>query len=263
MLWGVHKLGKTSYLVGTVHFFPFSFRKTLTGLITEVDRVFLEGPLDESSRQQVVAKGSRGDSSALLRALDPDTIRRINIALSPGKAGFHRVNLFLPLFHSKTIEFPSCIEGLQPWMAFFNTWVQYLRQRGWDYSMDLDAFHIAGKLAKSVCFLESIQEQIEALEGIPVERIIAFFKDIKNWDRYIEQHIRFYLKGDLAGWPGATMGFPTRCASILDQRDPILFERMRGPLAEGNTAVFVGIPHVRAIRPLLLEDGFHVEQIER
>jgi uncharacterized protein YbaP (TraB family) len=127
--------------------------------------------------------------------------------------------------------------------------------------MDLDAFHIAGKLAKPVFFLESIQEQLRALEGIPLERIIAFFKDIKNWDLYIEQHIRFYLKGDLDGWPGATMGFPTRCASILDQRDPILFERMRGPLAEGNTAVFVGIPHVRAIRPLLVEDGFQLEQI--
>jgi uncharacterized protein YbaP (TraB family) len=129
--------------------------------------------------------------------------------------------------------------------------------------MDLDAFHIASNLAKSVSFLETIEEQIQALEGIPVERIIAFFRDVKNWDRYIEQHIHFYLKGDLDGWPGTTMGFPTRCASILDERDPILFERMRGPLAEGNTAVFVGIPHVRVIKPLLVKDGFLVEQVAK
>lgn len=263
MLWAVHKQVRTSYLVGTVHFFPFSFRKALTRLIAGLDRVFLEGPLDERSRQEVVAQGSRGNSNALLAALDCDTIRLVNYALGPPKARSQRLNLFPMPFQSKTIDFPSCIEGLQPWMAFFCTWVQYLKQKGWDYSMDLDAFHIASNLAKSVSFLETIEEQIQALEGIPVERIIAFFRDVKNWDRYIEQHIHFYLKGDLDGWPGTTMGFPTRCASILDERDPILFERMRGPLAEGNTAVFVGIPHVRVIKPLLVKDGFLVEQVAK
>jgi uncharacterized protein YbaP (TraB family) len=262
MLWSVHKRGKISHLVGTVHFFPFSFKKAMTRLIAGVDRVFLEGPLDEGSRQRVVAHGTKGDSRPLLSALDTETISEINSVLVC-EGGFPQgLNLYLPLFQPQAAQmFPSCIEGLQPWMAFFQTWVKVLQQRGWDYSMDLEAYHVALKLAKPVFFLETIEEQLKALDGIPLERIAAFFKDIGNWDRYLEEHLRFYLNGDLDGWPGATMGFPTRCASILDQRDPILFERMKAPLAEGKVAVFVGIPHVRAIRPLLMEDGFDVVQI--
>jgi len=57
-----------------------------------------------------------------------------------------------------------------------------------------------------------------------------------------------------------TIGFPTRCASVLDKRDPLLFERILPLIEKGKSCIFVGIPHVRAIRPLLLKEGYEVRQ---
>ena len=72
--------------------------------------------------------------------------------------------------------------------------------------------------------------------------------------------MRYYLKGDLDQWPFMTIGFPTRCASVLDKRDPILFERMLPLIEKGKSCIFVGIPHVRTIKPLLVKKGYEVEQ---
>ncbi len=126
--------------------------------------------------------------------------------------------------------------------------------------MDLDAYEIARDAGKEVVFLETIEEQIQALEGIPLERIVAFLKEVDKWSWYAREHVRFYLRGDLDAWPGATMGFPTRCEAILDRRDPVLFERMRVYMERGGAVAFVGVPHVRGIRPLFLQGGFNLVQ---
>ncbi len=81
MLWRVEKGGRLSYLVGTVHFFPFSFRDSLRRLIGSVDTVLLEGPLDPGSMGDVVKRGSEGNEGVLLEALDAKTIRKISRAL--------------------------------------------------------------------------------------------------------------------------------------------------------------------------------------
>ncbi len=90
--------------------------------------------------------------------------------------------------------------------------------------------------------------------------IVAFFKEIDNWPRYAKEHVRFYLKGDLDAWPAATVGFPTRCEAILDRRDPVMFERMKGYMERGGAAAFVGLPHVRGMRPLFFKEGFELVQ---
>jgi hypothetical protein len=52
MVWKIERNGKWSYLVGTAHFFPYSFKRYLVRYISSVDTVLLEGPLDESSNEQ-------------------------------------------------------------------------------------------------------------------------------------------------------------------------------------------------------------------
>jgi uncharacterized protein YbaP (TraB family) len=150
--------------------------------------------------------------------------------------------LFLLVTPKPSHTLAERLEGMRPWMAFFQIWLQFIRQRGWHYSMDLDAYHLAGKLGKEIVFLESIEEQLEALDGIPLERMVAFLKDMDHWDSQLEQHVRYYLKGDLDQWPSMTIGFPTRCASILDKRDPILFKRILPFIREGEELHFCGDP---------------------
>lgn len=261
MLWRVEKGGRLSYMVGTVHFFPFSFRDSLRRLIGSVDTVLLEGPLDAGSMEDVVKRGSGGDAGLLLQALDAKTIRKINRELGYFSDRSRSVGVQIGLLGGDAWDpFSSQIRGLTPWMAFFQSWFQFLGQRGWRYSMDLDAYEIARDAGKEVVFLETIEEQIQALEGIPLERIVAFLKEVDKWSGYAREHVRFYLRGDLDGWPGATMGFPTRCEAILDRRDPVLFERMKVYMERGRAVAFVGVPHVRGIRPLFLQAGFELVQ---
>jgi len=57
MIWKLEKDGKVSFLAGTAHFFPFSFKKSLTIYIRGVNTVLLEGPLDENSMSRVLDSG--------------------------------------------------------------------------------------------------------------------------------------------------------------------------------------------------------------
>jgi pheromone shutdown protein TraB len=54
--------------------------------------------------------------------------------------------------------------------------------------------------------------------------------------------------------------FPTFCESIIDKRDPILYERMKPFLEKGNTLALVGITHIRGIREMLLKDEYTITQ---
>ena len=261
MLWKVQRGEKASFLAGTVHFFPYSFRKPMKALIHQVETVAVEGPLDEASMARVVEHGSHGDPRPLLESLDPVTLDKVAQLMGcAGKSSGLRSPLLLLVDPKPPQTLAERLEGMRPWMAFFQIWLQFIRQRAWNYSMDLDAYHLAAKLGKEIVFLESIEEQLEALDGIPVDRIVAFLKDMDHWGSHVEQHVRYYLKGDLDDWPFMTIGFPTRCASVLDKRDPILFERILPLIEKGESLIFVGIPHVRAIKPLLVKEGYEVQQ---
>jgi hypothetical protein len=152
------------------------------------------------------------------------------------------------------------IEGLRPWMAFFKLWSQFLVKRGWKYSVDLEALAVARELGKKIVFLETIEEQLAALDGIPFEKIVDYFNNFRNWGRFSQHHRKQYLKGSLDGLLNIITEFPTRCASIIDHRDPVFFERMKPYVEAGEAAVFVGTTHIRGIIKMLEEDGFKVSQ---
>jgi len=262
MLWEVRRGEKVSFLAGTVHFFPYSFRRSINSLMGQVDRVAVEGPLDDVSMARVVDHGSQGDPRLLLEALDGATIKKIERLMGcSGKTGSVVKSPLVLLVNQRPPQpLAERLEGMRPWMAFFQIWQQFIRPRGWTYSMDLDAYQIAGKVGKEIVFLESIEEQLEALDGIPLERIVSFLKGMDQWETHLEQHVSYYLRGELDQWPFMTLGFPTRCASVLDKRDPILFKRILPLLEKGKSFILVGIPHVRTLKPLLVQEGYEVRQ---
>lgn len=266
MVWEINKDGITNYLAGTAHFFPCSFRKSLTQLIQKVETVLLEGPLDEGNMDTVRKYGVEGwHGPSLHNALDQNVIRKIdqelmnrNDAIQTTLAEY--VDLFQP---GKKNLFLSEIEGLRPWMAFFSLWSQYLVRRGWKYSVDLEALSVAKELGKKVVFLETIEEQLEALDGIPCERIVNYLNNFDTWGRFSHNHKKQYLKGSLDGLLTITAEFPARCPSIIDNRDPVFFQRMRPYIDAGGTAVFLGTTHIRGITNMLQKDGFTVTQVQQ
>ena len=51
------------------------------------------------------------------------------------------------------------------------------------------------------------------------------------------------------------------CPSVIDKRDPILYERMKAFLEKGDSIILVGVMHIPGIQKLLLDDGYKVEKI--
>jgi uncharacterized protein YbaP (TraB family) len=263
MIWEVEREGRRSRLVGTAHFFPYHFKGSLRRYIEQAEAVLLEGPLDEAATKRTAERGSEGgEGSSLYDALDTATIRKLNRELRGPSPPLSSQRLYQDLFGDGAEESLRVkIKGLKPWMAFFRIWSHYLTTRGWNYSTDLDALTIANEMGKDAHFLETIEEQIDALEAIPLERFVDFLKRLER-EGYRRDYVRCYLRGDLERLMAVAeaRGFPTFCEPIVGRRDPILWARMRPFFEKGNAIAFVGVVHCRGIKALLLREGYRMSR---
>ena len=260
-VWRVEKNGRVSFLVGTAHFSPISFRKALTRLVQGSETVLFEGPLDQESMAEVARYGSRGeDTPSVYDALDPFVIREINRQLADRSGRATMAGSFLDLIYVKTSGFlEEHARGVRPWMAFFTTWSAFLN---WKHSMDMEAFRIANKLGKEIGYLETIQDQLEALDGIPVDNIINYFNQFQHWSAHKERFTKVFIEGDVPNYLSVTGEFPTRCESIIGKRDPIFFRGIKSSFEKRQTTAFVGVGHTPGIRKMFLDEGYRVIQEE-
>jgi uncharacterized protein YbaP (TraB family) len=128
--------------------------------------------------------------------------------------------------------------------------------------MDLEAFQIAQKLGRRIRYLETIEDQLAALDGIPFERIVNYLNHIDHWKAHKELFLKAFLEGNMERFVSMTGVFPTRCESILAKRDPVFFKGIQASLHEGRTVAFVGVAHIPGVRKLFLEEGYQVTQEE-
>jgi hypothetical protein len=259
MIWEVERDGNRSYLVGTAHFFPYHFRGSLRRYISRVGTALFEGPLDAESARAIVEYGSKGEGGlSLVEALDPPTISKITRELGSSSPGLssHRMLRSLIGPDPDALDWDR-IKGMRPWMAFFQIWSHYLKKNGWTCNMELDALRIAGDLGKPVHFLETIEEQLEALDNVHFERFVHFLKHV-DWRRSRQEHLEGYLRGDLEGLMARVSPYPTFCDSIINQRDPVLSERMQRFFERGRAMAFVGVSHCRGVRAFLAEHEYQV-----
>ena len=261
MIWEVQKNSRKSYLVGTAHFFPYSFKKALRRYLDSARTAIFEGPLDDENLAKVVRAGHDDQNTAhLFDILDKKTIDAITDALRPT---CRDPNSFILMDLCKLrMENPiyDLVRGMKPWLAFFTIWSQYLRDIGWKYSVDLEGYTIARELGKKIVFLESIEEQINVLENLSLARIVEFLENVEQWPILAEAYVRSYLAGDLEKLRYMRLRFPSRHHSVIDHRDEIFYERMQDYLAQGDLVAFVGAPHVRGVRKLLLRGGYQVSR---
>lgn len=265
MIWAIQVGAKKSYLIGTSHIFSKNFQDSLNIYIKKVENVVLEGPHDIDKIQKVIEIGVKGNKSPLYDLIDKkviDNMVKKFVYISLDRI-IHTVRDFaeihLTVYYKRQIT--DILKNYKHWLAFFSLWYEFLDILGWKNYMDMDAFHIAKNLNKNIYFLETIEEQIEAMEGIPAERILNFLKKIENWEDYIKIYEKTYLEGDLANLMEVTKDFPTRCESIIDKRDPILFQRMLPFIEKGNSVILLGITHIPGIIDILTEAGFSVNTI--
>jgi uncharacterized protein YbaP (TraB family) len=260
MIWQVQKNGNVSQLVGTAHFFPYSFRNALHRCLQNARIVMFEGPLDEDSMARVRQAGIDTESSYhLFDELDDQTIAGITGALIPICRMRNSTQFFQYCKDDLRKTVYDLVKGMQPWLAFFTLWSTYLQRNGWKYSVDMEGFSIAQELDKKVVFLESIEEQIKVLQNISHEKIIHFLKQTDDWETLADNFVKSYLKGDLEKLRLSGIRFPSRHHTIIDHRDEIFFERMQTELARGNVVAFLGAPHLKGMSRLLLAAGYQVQ----
>jgi len=260
-VWRVDKDGRSSFLVGTAHFSPYSFKKALIKLIQSVETVLFEGPLDQESMARVVQYGQQGeDTPSIYEALDPAVAKEINRQLAAQSAPSTTAGSYPELIHPTTSDFLEVhTRGVHPWMAFFTIWSTFLN---WKHSMDVEAFRIAQELGKKIEYLETIKDQLAALDGIPFDRIVNYLNHIQHWRVHKELFMKAFLEGDLQKFLSMAGEFPTRCESIITKRDPIFFKRIKTFFEEGKTTAFVGVAHIPGIRKMFLDEGYRVIQEE-
>lgn len=262
MVWRIRRDKKEGFLLGTAHFFRYRLNASLERYIRQVQNVLFEGPLDEASMNRVREEGRRsGGAEVIHAALDPQTLKKIRRLIAPSIDQSNPFLLFNPTGSPMNDPLAEWFKNQRPWLAFFEIWAHFLRNQGWRHSVDKDALAVATHLKRKVHFLETIAEQIEAMEGIPVERITRFLKKIDQWKEFSSHHLRSYLEGNIEAMMGITVDFPTRCPSIVDRRDPVLFARMKPFFERENTMACVGTIHIPGLKQRFQAEGFRVEQV--
>jgi uncharacterized protein YbaP (TraB family) len=260
MIWEIRRRGRRSHLVGTAHLFPYHFRGALRRLVQGARAVLTEGPLDEASMRKVREAGSGVANGSLYHALDARARQRLCHALGLPVVPLEAQQLLLQaLFGRPEKWLEGELRGLKPWMAFLSLWGRFQARLESPYSVDLDALRAASQLGKRVQHLETIDEQIAALDAVPLRRIVAFIAET-DWHAYREDYVRRYLSGDLEGLMSAARAFPTFCEAVIERRDPVLAERLLSAVDAGGACAFIGITHVPGVIARLRASGCDVYQ---
>ena len=259
MIWRVEKNGYASHIIGTAHFFPYSFRRVFTRLMQDVCTVLFEGPLDETSSTQIAEYGRDNRSaSTFVDKLTPETIREIDNILRDRMDGQKGNAWYQSLLDPKPVYFEAFTKGLHPWAAFFSIWQAYL---DWDYSMDMEAYQVACRLGKQILYLETTTDQIAVLDSISVDYIARQLNDVKNWKSYKNKYVRTFIKGDLEEMMSLTSRSVTRGPVIVGKRDRIFFDRMKPVFESEEALAFIGFPHIPGVTKLFRDDDYTVTQV--
>jgi len=257
MVWEVERAGshppRRSTLIGAAHFFPRHFKRELRRLMADARIVLLEGPLDEVATKKVLAAGRGLGGLELYRGAKEKIDARLGIYSAPLDVNRMLRDL---IFGRQEEWLEQELRALKPWAAFFGIWTRFRAREGWEHKLDLDAVQIAAKLGKPVRYLEAIEEQIAALEAVPVERFYRFMNE--SWAGYNRAYERHYLAGDLEALAAAAQDFPTYCEPVIGARDAVLAQRMSAELETGGACVVIGVAHCRGVLQRLNQDGFQI-----
>ncbi len=267
MVWKILAKDKASYLIGTTHMFCYNFSKSLRGFIKKSESILFECSLDEQSLRRVSSAGLKKSNLSLYDFVDKELLEKLAQAFLNALKRNNLTNIieldYSSLKKAYLEDIMKVLKNQAHWASFFTIWYDFLSHINWKFSMDLKAQSLAREMKKDIFFLEEPEEQIQAMEGMPPERILHFFRQSNNWIDYTEKFSKLYLKGKIHELMKATVNFPTRCESIIERRDPVLFERMLPFIRRGNALILVGITHVPGLLRFIQQEGLKISPHER
>jgi hypothetical protein len=256
----IRKGDALSWLCGSAHFFPYSFTHAFRRLFRNVDTILFEGPLDRDFLAEVARIGRTPEpGSPILEPLMPEPrIRELERTVYGPEGPFMR---FLNAQSPRRADVRRLLRETRPWFAFFTLWAAYLQRIGWRESVDRDAWLLGREMGKTVVGMETLEEQLAAMEAIPLPRIVGFLGRCRQWKSCARTNVRAYLAGDPQGMMGTSVEFPTRTEQVIGMRDRRFMERMRPYIEAGRCGVFVGTAHLAGLLPMLQAEGFEVRKV--
>jgi uncharacterized protein len=261
-VWSVTGPNNTVYLFGSVHLLPqggFEISGELESAYREAKRVCLEIDLGALTPATTL-------SVTLARAIDPEG-RGLFELLGPAAA---RVRAAASAADIDLDQF----EPFEPWFAGINVSVIAMQQHGYSAEQGVEQVILAAakRDGKPGCGLETLDEQLAVLDGLPAEEQQALLLqsleesgDIERetrrlfdaWRRGDEEPLAQALKEEFADYPeleeqliyARNARWADQVAALLKQSDDVL--------------VVVGALHLvgdRGLPALLERRGFQVER---
>lgn len=262
MLWELEKDGRKSWIAGAAHFCRYSFEDHMRRLFQEVDTVLCEGPLDRVNMDLISESGKNPgheDPRAASMLSESEIVDLQEIVQGPSGFWAEILNLSSP----DKLDVRYYLENTKHWLACFALWSSFLKRHGWKQSVDMEAWNTAQNMGKYVLGMETMAEQIITLESIPMQRVVRFLKDCRNWHKLKKHYEKGYIKGDLDNMFGSGIEFPSQTEMVINRRDERFLKRMLPFLEKGGCAVFVGTAHMLNLRYMLKDAGFSVRQVKK
>ena len=166
----------------------------------------------------------------------------------------------------------EAVSVMKPWAAFLT--MNYPAEAG--TVLDLHLLNLAKKQGAEVLGLETLQEQGEVFEQIPLDDQIVLLNDtVCHYERVVgdfDKMKAFYLQRDLQGLfeYAGRYGFEDNSiyeelmTRLLTHRNYTMVERMQNTLRKGNAFIAVGALHLageEGILSLLAKQGYKINKV--
>ncbi|MBO0749335.1 MAG: TraB/GumN family protein [Porphyrobacter sp.] len=207
-IWKVADKDTTIYLFGTVHALPKDaqwFSGPVERAYDSSDELVTEIPLDDTAGDaQAIAKRALLPKGQSLRDMMPQAQRmKFEEAL---------VGLGLPV---------EAMDRLEPWYAAMTLSLLPVMQSGYDPATGVESKLSAQATGKHKAALETVEQQIDLFDGLPVSAQLSFLSETVNSvskaTAMLNAMVADWMKGDADG-----------LAMLLNQEmdDPVLYKRL-------------------------------------
>ncbi len=255
LLWTIEKAGKQNHILGTFHVADRDIVKLpphVERVVGRSEHLVLEIRQDARA-QQIIADRSLLQRATLPQLVGRDLYGRVTMAMKQRGLPAAGVQRLKPWAVGLMLNFPA--PSLEP---VLDVSLQY-------------RFQEAGK---SVSALETIDEQLDLFDRLPLDEQIEFLESslahLPEFDGNLAQMKQLYKRGDLdaihrfASEQLAQTGAPALerlMKNIVDHRNQRMFERLQPHLKQSGTLIAVGALHLpgqQGLLQLLKNAGYRV-----
>ncbi|MEL6193907.1 MAG: TraB/GumN family protein [Bacteroidota bacterium] len=258
LLWKISGKGiQTSYLYGTLHMLPqseFELKEKVQSAFDDSQQIVLELDMDDPTMQLEMLKYvAMTDGTTISSQLSEEDFQKLDSLLTSSTGmGAKMIDSWKPFFVSSFLM-TNFIEGTPA--SFEMTFVQMAQQQ-----------------EKEILGLETVQEQMAAVDDMTLESQMKVLKEMLNEEEKMRESfkemINFYKEEDIEGlydYSASYIDNPEELQVMLIDRNENWISRIGKLAVEKSTFFGVGAGHLggeKGVVKLLKAAGYTVEAVK-